>query len=82
MKKIIALLLVLMLTMTIFVACTKEPETQDPSNDPGTEETPDSGNNGEENPEDEEINHDSVGGLENTNQHDGAGTELPIVPIQ
>ena len=80
MKKIIALLLVLMLTMTIFVACTKDPETQDPSKDPGTEQTP-----GGETPDDEEpeeIEHDSVGGLENTNQHDGAGTELPIVPIQ
>ena len=80
MKKIIALLLVLMLTMTIFVACTKDPETEDPK-DPGTtDQTP-----GGENPDDEEpeeIVHDNVGGLENTNQHDGAGTELPIVPIQ
>ena len=81
MKKIIALLLVLMLTMTIFVACTNDPETEDPSKDPGTtDQTPGGENPGDEEPE--EIVHDNVGGLENTNQHDGAGTELPIVPIQ
>ena len=81
MKKIIALLLVLMLTMTIFVACTNDPEPENPSTDPGTtDQTPGGENPGDEEPE--EIVHDNVGGLENTNQHDGAGTELPIVPIQ
>ena len=80
MKKIIALLLVLMLTLTIFVACNKNEEPENPDNKPGTEQNP-----GTENPGDEDpgvIEHDNVGELENTNQHDGAGLELPIVPIQ
>jgi hypothetical protein len=83
MKKMIALILVLMLTLTLFVACKKDPGTETPDdNKPGTEQTP-GGDNGNK-PEDEEpgvIEHDNVGGLENTNQHDGNGTELPIVAM-
>ena len=78
MKKIIALMLVLMLTLTVFVACTKDPETPDTPDDKPSTQNP----SGPSNEEPEEIHHDSVGGLENQNQHDGEGLELPIVPIQ
>jgi len=77
MKKIIALMLVLMLTLTVFVACTKDPETSDTPDKPSTQ-TP----SGPSDDEPEENHHDSTGGLENQNQHDGEGLELPIVPIQ
>ena len=40
MKKIIALMLVLMLTLTVFVACTKDPETPDTPDQPDTPVVP------------------------------------------
>lgn len=78
MKKLIALMLVLMLTLTLFVACKKDEETPD---DPGQGETPSGDTPGSDTPDPEVIEHDPTGGLENQNQHDGNGTELPIVAM-
>ena len=81
MKKIIALMLVLLLMLTMFVACSKEDEkTEDPANTPSTSEP--SGETGDDPAEEEELTWDNVEGVDDTKQHDGAGIELPIVPIQ
>ena len=85
MKKIIALMLVLLLTLTVFVACGPKDDTPDTDKKPTTQtpgNTEKPGNEGEENRDPDEMHHDSTGGLENTNQHDGNGTELPIVAIK
>ena len=83
MKKIIAFILVLMLTLTVLVACGDKTEGETPDTDKpsqGDTSTP-GGNEGGEDDEPEVIEHDSTGGLENQNQHDGSGTELPIVAM-
>ena len=73
MKKIIALMLVLLLMLTMFVACKKKTE---PEPDAPVTEDP-SGN-----PEDE-IYWDSVGKAEKPYQSDGEeGIDLPILPFQ
>lgn len=74
MKKIIALMLVLLLMLTMFVACKKDPE---PSEDPSTPSTEEPSGN----PEDE-LHWDSVGKSEKPNQNEGLGVETTILPIQ
>ena len=82
MKKIIAFILVLMLTLTVLVACgDKDPETPDTDKPSQGDTSTPGGNEGGEDDEPEVIEHDSTGGLENQNQHDGSGTELPIVAM-
>ena len=74
MKKIIALMLVLLLMLTMFVACKKDPE---PSEEPSTPVTEDPS----ENPGDGD-HWDNVGKSEKPNQNEGLGIETPILPIQ
>ena len=77
MKKIIALMLVLLLMLTMFVACKKDEEPDESA--PSTPSTEDTGNDPTE---EEELYWDKVGKVERPNQHDATGTELPRVPIQ
>jgi uncharacterized secreted protein with C-terminal beta-propeller domain len=77
MKKIIALMLVLLLMLTMFVACgdKEDPNAQEPSNQPSNTETP------ADEPVDEEMAWDKVSEVEKLNQNDGTAIELPRVPI-
>lgn len=76
MKKIIALMLVLLLMLTMFVACKKDegPATEEPSGEnPSTEDPGD---------EEEYYWDPLVGGAVRPNQNDGKKTELPRVPVK
>lgn len=75
MKKIIAMILVLLLTLTVLVACKKD-DTPDvgldnnPSADTGTDDKKDTETG---------INHDSVQGIENATQYTANGVDTPMV---
>lgn len=72
MKKIIAMILVLLLTLTIFVACGKDETPAGDTSDTTSDTTPqDAGETG--------INHDNVDGVENVNQYDEKPITLPTV---
>ena len=86
MKKIIALILVLMLALTVFVACKKDPETPADSSDKPTSDSVPSGDTSESTPDSSDTEevfdpmHHDVEGLEKDN-YKGEGIELPIIPV-
>ena len=81
MKKIIAFMLVLLLMLTMFVACGDKEDPAVEGDKPSTS-TP-AGGEGDETPDDEEeMAWDAVSKVEKQNQNDGSAIELPIVPIQ
>lgn len=90
MKRVLALILVLLLVMTAFVACKKK-KTDDPKGTTkpvettvGTDDTgagDDTGDDTTADPNAETgINHDMVEGIEAEDQYDGNSWETPILP--
>ena len=86
MKRVLALILVLLLVMTAFVACKKK-KTDKPSDGTtkpqesttvGTEDN--SGDDTQDPNAETGINHDMVEGIEDEEQFDGNSFETPILP--